>query len=128
MLDASVVTDALVLKGDAGERARAALGAESALHVPDIMEAKVASALRRQEQAGAVSSADAAAALDAVTHLRLARYPFRPFARRAWSLRHNVTPYDAWYVALAEALEAELLTGDRRLLDAPGPRCVVRPP
>ena len=46
--------------------------------------------------------------------------------RRAYALRANVTPYDATYVALAEILGCELLTGDRRLANAPGPRCSIR--
>ncbi len=44
---------------------------------------------------------------------------------RLWELRHNVTPYDAAYVALAERLAAVLVNGDRRLAAAPGPRCAV---
>ena len=45
---------------------------------------------------------------------------------RAFELRSNVTPYDACYVALAEALESELVTADRRLANASGPRCTIR--
>lgn len=46
--------------------------------------------------------------------------------RRAYSLRANITAYDAAYVALAEVLGCELLTGDRRLANAPGRRCPIR--
>ena len=56
-------------------------------------------------------------------------YPFRPFAERVWRLRANLTVYDAWYVALAEALGWSLLTLDCRLSRASGPRCdVIVPP
>jgi predicted nucleic acid-binding protein len=48
--------------------------------------------------------------------------------RRAWELRGNITTYDAWYVALAEALQAPLITSDERLQQVPGPRCSVLSP
>ena len=50
-------------------------------------------------------------------------FPFRPFARRIWALRDNLTCYDAWYVALAEALDCPLATLDQRLVRASGPAC-----
>jgi len=52
-----------------------------------------------------------------------ARDPVGSFDERVWQLRANVTPYDAWYVALAEALDVPLATLDLRLATAPGPRC-----
>ncbi len=56
-------------------------------------------------------------------------FPYEPLARRVWELRENVTPYDAWYVALAEELGVGLATLDRRLAQAVGPRCeFVTPP
>ncbi len=55
------------------------------------------------------------------------RYPFEPFLPRVWDLRENVTVHDAWYVALAEALHAPLVTADERLR-ADGPRCEVLSP
>lgn len=50
-------------------------------------------------------------------------FPYAPFAARIWDLRDNVTCYDAWYVAVAETLNAPLATLDVRLANAPGPRC-----
>ena len=67
----------------------------------------------------------AAAALDDLLSLPLVVYPTAPLLARAWELRHNLTVYDGCYVALAEALEAPLVTADRRLFDAPGPRCEI---
>lgn len=56
-------------------------------------------------------------------------YPFAPLADRVWELRANLTSYDAWYVALAEVLQFPLVTLDRRLSRASGPRCdVIVPP
>ena len=64
-------------------------------------------------------------ALTDLLDLPLERVAHRPLARRCWELRDNVTVYDAAYVAAAEALEASLLTSDRRLAAATGPRCPV---
>ena len=75
---------------------------------------------------GEVSSLQARTAVLAARTLAVTLYPFEPFVERVWELRKNVTVYDAWYVALAEALEVPLLTADRRLAEAPGPRCEVR--
>jgi len=55
--------------------------------------------------------------------LRLELFPFEPFAGRIWELRHTVTSYDAWYVALAEALKLPLATLDAALTRASGPNC-----
>ena len=61
--------------------------------------------------------------------LDLELFPFAPFAERVWALRGNLTSYDAWYVALAEALDCPLVTLDRKLNGAAGPACeVVTPP
>jgi predicted nucleic acid-binding protein len=53
------------------------------------------------------------------------RYPHDPLLDRIWSLRHNLTAYDASYVALAEALDVPLVTADERLAAAPGNRAKI---
>ena len=81
--------------------------------------------------AGALDSRRAGLALDDLAALPVQRAPHLPLLRRCWELRENLTVYDAAYVSLAEALQVLLLTGDRRLARAPGPRCqieVLRPP
>ena len=60
--------------------------------------------------------------------LDLRTHPFAPHAERVWALRHNLTAYDAWYVAVAEALDCPLATLDRRLSRASGPACEVLTP
>jgi predicted nucleic acid-binding protein len=50
-------------------------------------------------------------------------FPFAPLADRVWALHPTVTAYDAAFVAVAEALDAPLVTLDRRLARASGPRC-----
>ena len=55
-------------------------------------------------------------------------FPYSPFRARAWALRDNLTPYDAWYVAMAEDLEAPLATLDGPMVRSPGPRCAFLTP
>jgi predicted nucleic acid-binding protein len=80
---------------------------------------------------GAMDARQAALALADLTALPLRRAPHRALLARCWELRDNLTIYDASYVALAEALQVSLLTGDGRLARATGPQCpieVLRPP
>jgi len=126
VLDASVVVDALVVTGSAGDLSRAELRRLSELQVPAIFTAEVTSALRSLVHRRALSPIRAMTAVSEILSVKMMRYPFEPFARRAWELRDSLTVYDAWYVALAEWLETELVTADKRLADAPGPRCPVR--
>jgi len=81
--------------------------------------------LRRQVQGGEVDIRRAALALTDLAAMPLRRAPHRPLLARCWELRDNLTIYYASYVALAEALDVTLLTGDGRLARAPGPRCRV---
>jgi len=75
-------------------------------------------------QKGAISDARAQEALRDLRDLPITRYPHQFLLDRVWDLRHNLTAYDAAYVALAEALDASLVTRDARL--AAGSRRVVR--
>jgi predicted nucleic acid-binding protein len=122
--DASVIATALGDDGRDGDRARARLRGER-LAAPELLDLEVASVLRRQLRAAALDARRAALALTDLRALPLQRAPHRPLLPRCWELRDNLTTYDASYVALAEALDADLLTGDRRLSRAPGLRCHV---
>jgi predicted nucleic acid-binding protein len=124
VVDASVLATALGDDGPDGDRARARLRGER-LSAPELVDLEVASVLRRQVQGGEVDIRRAALALADLAALPLRRAPHRPLLARCWELRDNLTVYDASYVALAEALEVTLLTGDGRLARAPGPRCRV---
>jgi predicted nucleic acid-binding protein len=128
VLDASVVTDALVVSGPDGEAARAALGHEDVVHAPYVMEAEVVSAFRGMVRRGDIDAATARTAISQLGRMRIARYSLAPFLDRVWALRDNVTVYDAWYVAVAEALETRLITQDLRLVNAAGVRCPVERP
>jgi predicted nucleic acid-binding protein len=85
----------------------------------------VTSVLRRQLRSGEIGLRRAALAVADLAALPLRRAPHKPLLARCRELRDNLTPYDAAYVALVEALEVSLLTGDERLARAPGPRCRV---
>jgi predicted nucleic acid-binding protein len=82
--------------------------------------------LRKRWLAGAISDQRFAEAIEDLEDLEVDRYPTLPLMRRAYELRANVTAYDAAYIALAEVLGCELLTGDHRLTNAPGPHCAMR--
>ena len=93
------------------------------LAAPHLLQVEVANILRRLAQVGAISEDVAALAHDELLRMPVELFAYRPFAARIWSLRPNVRPYDAWYVALAEALDAPLATLDLRLSRASGPTC-----
>lgn len=124
VVDASVLAPALVDDGDDGDRARARLTG-TAVAAPELVDLEVASVIRRLRLADAVDDRRAALALADLRDLPLRRAPHRDLLPRCWELRENLTLYDAAYVALAEALDTELLTADRRLARAPGIRCAV---
>ncbi len=128
VLDASVVTDAVAVKGRAGDLARRLVAAEARLHAPAILSAEVTSALRAMLRRGDLGPGEARSAALRVAVIRARHYPFEPFVGRVWELRDNVTVYDAWYVALAETLQAPLISADDRLRRSDGPRCPVLSP
>lgn len=130
VVDATVLVVALADDGTDGEVARTRLRHET-LAAPELIDLEVASVLRRQDRAGLLGTRRANLALTDLAALPMQRAPHGPLLPRCWDLRHNLTTYDAAYVALAEALGATLLTGDRRLAHATGPTCTIellRPP
>ncbi len=123
VIDASVAA-AAIAGGDAqGEAARARLAADSDQHAPGLVDLEVVSTIRRLLRRGTIDQGRAERALADLAVHPLTRYPHVALLPRVWDLRHNLTPYDAAYVALAEALDATLLTADARLAHAPGIRC-----
>ncbi len=122
VVDASVLAPALVDDGDDGERARAEIARDD-LAAPHMVDCEVASVIRRARLRGDVSAQRARQALADLADLPILRFPHTPFLGRIWELHPALTPYDAAYVALAEALDSMLLTADGRLARAPGPTC-----
>lgn len=125
VVDASVLVNALADDNNDGDRARARLLADPDLHAPDLIDLEVVSVLRRHVAAGDLDDRRARLALADLHSLSMTRYPHLPLVDRIWELRHNMTPYDASYITLAEALDCTLVTADRRLTSAPGPLCAV---
>lgn len=122
VVDASAVVAALIDSGPVGDWARDQL-LDGHLVAPMLLHAETVSVLRRAELSGEVSADTTALAHRDLLDLPFETYDYLPFADRVWQLRRNVSPYDAWYVALAEALAAPLVTLDRRLASAPGVEC-----
>ena len=125
--DASVLVAVLVDSGREGKWAESAV-AEGSLASPELALAEASNILRRPEQAGKISRLEANNAHGDLLRLDLELFPFAPFADRVWALRNNLTSYDAWYVALAEVLDCPLVTIDRKLSRASGPRCEILVP
>jgi predicted nucleic acid-binding protein len=124
VVGASVLAPALATDSAAGRRARARLGGER-LVAPYVLDLELVATLRHLALAGAVGEHQLAVAVKRAAALRIRRMLHVPLLPRIWALRHNLTPYDAAYVALAEAMDAPLLTADARLAGAPGIRCEV---
>lgn len=127
VVDASAVVAALVDGGSDGEWANSELG-RGGLAAPHLMPVEAANILRRAVLAGDLSADTATLAHHDLVQLRVELFPYEPHAQRVWELRHNLTAYDAWYVALAESLSAPLVTLDQRIARAHGPRCDFRLP
>jgi predicted nucleic acid-binding protein len=122
VVDSSVLVAALVDTGHHGIWAEKVLAGGS-LHAPELARAEATNIFRRLERAKLITTPEANAARDDLMQLDIDLFPFEPFADRIWELRHNVTSYDAWYVALAEALKLPLATLDEPLSKSNGVTC-----
>ncbi len=126
VVDASVLANALGDDDDDGRTARDELRGGGDLASPDLIDVETVAVLRKRWLARTISDQRFEAAVGDLERVDLERVPTLRLMRRAYELRANVTAYYAAYVALAEALECELLTADRRLAGATGPRCAIR--
>jgi predicted nucleic acid-binding protein len=120
VLDASALLE-LLLGTPAGLEVGARLSDPAmAMHVPHLIDLEVAQVLRRYVREAQLTNEDAADAIRDLRDLDLTRHAHEPLLDRVWALRENFSAYDAVYVALAEVLDARLVTCDRRLAHAPG--------
>jgi len=126
VVDASVLANVIGDDGVDGRRARRELRVAADVAAPDLVDVETVAVLRRRWIAGTLSPRRFSAAIGDLELIGIDRHPALPLMRRAFELRANVTAYDAVYVALAEILGCELVTGDTRLANAPGTRCPIR--
>ena len=120
VLDASAAVE-LLLQTRVGVRvADRALAQEESIHAPHLLDVEIAQLVRRYARSGIISAERGAEALTDLADFPLRRYPHFVLLPRIWELRHSLTAYDAAYLALAEALNAPLVTRDRALVSAAG--------
>jgi predicted nucleic acid-binding protein len=128
VLDSSAVVDYLFAFDPNGSWVADRLAEDADVHVPHVVDVEVLGVVRRGLQNGAVTRTDGAEVLDELGLLPMRRYPHGPFLLRAWELRGHVNAADAIFIALAEALDAPLVTTDLRLARAAPRRVRVKVP
>lgn len=120
VVDASALLEVL-LRTPAAKAVDARLfAAGETVHAPHLLDVEVAQVVRRYAAAGDIDHEVGRAALTDLAEFPIRRYRHDILLPRIWELRNNLTAYDAAYVALAEVLNAPLLTRDRRLASAAG--------
>ena len=125
VIDASALVEVLLNTPASAKVTERLFGRNDTLHAPHLLDLEVAQVLRRYALSGEMSDERSEQALEDLADLPLNRYPHDIFLRRIWSLRRNLTAYDAAYLALAEALDAPLITRDAALAKVPGHRARV---
>lgn len=125
VIDASAMVEALVGATPAPELL--SLVASRTLMAPQLLDIEVLSALRGLERRRTLDPGEAKDAQETYFDLTIQRYEIAPVAERIWSLRHNVSAYDASYIALAEVIGAPLLTCDARLASVNTPAQLIIP-
>ena len=120
IVDASAVLEALLRTPAAQAVERRLFHSRQTLHAPHLLDVEIAQVIRRYAAAGEIDQERGRVALADLADFPLRRYPHGFLLPRVWELRNNLTAYDAVYVALAEALDAPLLTRDGRLAAASG--------
>ncbi len=118
VVDASALLEVLLQTPAAARVSKRLFARGESLHAPHLLDVEAAQVLRRYARAGVISADRGAEALSDLADLPLHRYPHFVLLPRIWQWRQNLTAYDAAYVALAEALNAPLVTRDRALASA----------
>jgi predicted nucleic acid-binding protein len=125
VLDASAVLELLLVTERGRRVAERIAPAQETLHAPHLIDLEVLQVLRRYVARRQLDEERAREALSDLRELDVDRYPHDVLLGRIWELRHNASAYGAAYLALAEALDAPLLTSDARLRDVPDTRARV---
>lgn len=125
VMDTSAMVEFLVGADPLADKVRAVTMGER-MAAPHAIDLECASTLRGLVRGNKLPADEARRALDLLGVIGLKRYDHTPLLPRIWELRHNMWPYDASYAALAESLDAELVTVDAKFAGVPGLRCAVR--
>ena len=125
VVDASVVVLALLDEERVGDAARDALTADNRWIMPEHWAVEVLSVVRGHLLGGHIGAAQAGDAVDAVAEIDPEIVPTRLLVPRIWSLRGNLTTYDAAYAAAAEMYGCPLVTADGKLARASGIGCAI---
>ncbi len=125
VLDASAAVELLLNLPLASQVRRRIEDPAVQVHAPYLLSVEVVQVLRRRVMAGLTTAGEAETALAVLRDLGVEYHDHLLLAGRMWALRENLTAYDAAYVALAELLDATVLTSDVRLAQAPGNRARV---
>jgi predicted nucleic acid-binding protein len=120
VVDASALLEALLQTSAAEAVKRRLFAPDQTLHAPHLLDIEVTQVVRRYTVAGELDAKQGRGVLDNLVAFPIRRYPHDFLLPRVWELRNNLSAYDAVYVALAEALDAPLLTRDRRLATVAG--------
>lgn len=122
VVDATVLVSAVARPDPNGAWANSVMQS-GGLIAPQLVLVEATHSLRNLEHRKIITAVDAIAACRSLVNLAISLVPFAPFSDRVWQLRNNLTAYDAWYVAVAEAFKLPLATLDQRLEAAPGSKC-----
>jgi len=120
VVDASAMLEVLLRTPASAAAEQRLFDPGETVHAPHLLDVEVAQVVRRYALTGQVDQERCRMALDDLAEFPLRRYPHDVLLQRVWELRNNLTAYDAVYVALAEALDAPLVTRDQRLASAAG--------
>ena len=125
VVDASALLELLLNTPSGPLVARRLFAENETLHAPHLLDVEVAQVLRRYALSGELNPTRGRQALEDLADFPITRYPHDLLLSRIWELRHNITAYDAAYIALAEALAVPLLTRDAGLASATGHRAHI---
>ena len=112
VVDASIIIEVLIGSAVGRHAADRLFARGESLHAPHLLDVEVTQVLRRYASTGELKPGRAREAVQDLVDLPITRYPHAELLPRVWELRHNLTAYDAAYLALAEALDAPLVTRD----------------